>query len=224
MKSPTKIEFMIQLWRIVLSVAVAQIVSFTLGSTLKISHDPFMNSWIAGATVTPIAFVIGLLWHISDKKRRTTTPWLSVGFIGLLSLFVGVMSIFVKSMEIQQAGNIELLKHLSEDDIKQIHVYDRYGGTHLTTITNKATIAEFRSYSADISGFSFNHDTSTFRCCLILEGSQNQEISFRFIERRPHSAIGSLTKREGNVSKNLGVFESQKLRGWIEKHIIQNES
>ena len=215
------IEILNKLWRITLTVVVAQILFFILGSIWTVSHDSFTNSWIGAAMATPVAFALGFVWHVSDKDRRKITPWGSVFLLGIISVFLGFMSVFERSTAIVQTANIESLRQLSEDDIEQIHVYDQYGGTLLTSITNKEAIIEFRNLCSDISGFSYNHDKSTFHCCLILEGSQTRELSFSFIERRPNSAIGTYLKRDGNTSYNLGIFESRNLRSWFEKNILK---
>lgn len=212
--------YVVGVLRIVLSMALLQLIGAVISVVLKPHHFWFMNLWLGGVVATIPGILIGLAWQIKASKHRAV--WFGVAaFLVLPALGVNLLAfgIMVPRMK-DEMRRLEGLAQLQHRDIRSIDVYDRRGRAHITMFTDADVIAGFVEGVADAVGHSPNHPRYSHSWYIVLEGDERHEFTLHLNPRFPQSVIGGFLTKSGNLTRYHGSFQSRTLRPWVEAHLL----
>ncbi|MEQ8855236.1 hypothetical protein [Gimesia sp.] len=211
-------------WRIIVIVIVCQFVGGAVCLALSLHHFWFMNFWLGAVAGTLPGFIIGVVWQI--KSAPTSRAWIGVAcLMGLLAVIITGMAFGVALPRMQrEMANLKALNQLQDEQLKQITVFDRSGKKRIAHFKDPETISAFATGIADAVGHAPNHPRYTASWYTVVDGTTRHEFELHLNPRFPQSVIGYFVKKSGNSTSYQGSFESKRLRSWVEKHLLQDNT
>ncbi|MFH1303656.1 MAG: hypothetical protein ABIK07_21580 [Planctomycetota bacterium] len=212
------------IWRIIVAVALCQLVGVAVSLALSMHHFWFMNFWLGGVAGTLPGFVLGVVWQV--KSVPSSREWIGVVcFLGLLAVVITGMALGVVLPQMRrEMANLTALSQLQDDRLQQITVFDRSGKKRITRITDLESLSAFATGIADAVGHSPNHPRYTKSWYVVVDGTTRHEYELHLNPRFPQSVIGYFVAKSGNSTVYHGTFESNGLRSWVETHLMKDDT
>ncbi len=79
-------------WRVLTVVAVGQLIGGLIGIWGARYGSAFIDFWVGGIVATPVAFTIGLAWHLFEPERHTPEHRRMLYFLALLAFLLPVFA------------------------------------------------------------------------------------------------------------------------------------
>jgi uncharacterized membrane protein len=188
---------------------------------LKPYNYAFADIWIGGALGIFPGFIIGSIWHLSDKLRRNNMSDLPlVGLVGLISLLITFVCVFVVVPSFSSVAKYtEGINYLHKEDIVRIDVFNKGGIKLLKTIENIEIIKEFINSCRDVEGcYAPNHPRYVNSWYIIIyKKDKNIEMDCNILQNDDSKIYGDFVQRKNNSLVIYGSFKSVGLRKWLEK-------
>ncbi len=212
----------LNIWRILVAVAVCQIIGGAIGVAYGYHHFWFMNLWAGGALSIPFGVAAGAAWHFS----RSRAPRESLPIAGLVVLcgalvFVAAVAIAIPEMR-SDMRNLERIASLPEAGPRQVAVFGRSGEPEIMTLSDPETVAAFARSIADAVGHSPNHPRYSHSWRVIVSGSDRYVFELHLDPAFPDSVIGYTLAIGENWTS--GSFRSVALRPWVEAHLLSDSA
>lgn len=211
-------------WRIVVAIALCQLVGGAISLALSMHHFWFMNLWLGGAAGTLPGFALGVVWQL--KSATSDRGWIGVAcFLGFLAIAITGMAFGVVLPQMQsEMTNLSGVSQLQAESLQSIEVFDRYGRRRIARITDPDSLTSFAKGIADAVGHSPNHPRYSDSWYVVVEGATRHEFELHLNPRFPQSAIGYFVVKSGNLTWYHGTFESKGLRSWVEAHLMKGNA
>jgi len=211
-------------WRIVAAVAICQLVGGAISLALAPHHFSFMNFWLGGAAGTLPGFALGVAWQLRSKTPNR--GWIQIAcFLGFISVAITCMAFGVVFPRIQtEMRNLEQIKQLQADGLRLIEVFDGYGSSLVTRISDAESLTAFAQGISDAVGHSPNHPRYSDSWYVIVSGKTRHEFELHLNPRFPQCVIGYFVVKSGDSTSYNGTFESKGLRPWVETHLMKTNT
>lgn len=85
-------------WRILLTVVLVQLAGSAIAMHYHATGELFFDLWYGGVIVTPIGYIIGLVWHLIAEKNAFARHKQIILLLGLLSLLLPMFAMISRSL------------------------------------------------------------------------------------------------------------------------------
>ena len=211
-------------WRIIIAVALCQLVGSAISIAISPHHFWFMNARIGGAAGTLPGFVLGVVWQL--RSSTSDRGWIGLAcFLGIITIVITVMAFGSAFPRMQrEMRNLDRINQLHNESLQQIEVFDRYGKERITTITDPDALNAFAEGIADAVGHSPNHPRYSDSWYVVVDGTTRHQFVLHLNPRFPKSVIGYFVVKSGNSTSYHGTFESKALRSWVEIQLMKTDA
>ncbi len=207
------------LWRIIVSIMLAQLIGGVIGVLMPFHHLTFYNFWYGAALCAPVGFLLGLYWHVRQRPSSSPLPTTLLVFIGFLVVSIAVFGGLSRPRLRREMRLLEETQQLNAAAIQRIVLADADQRTRYATIDNQVAIQAFVAASRDAHGYAPNHDQPTVLWYVRIEGQNPYEYRCYVTAKYPNDVICRFIRTRDQRMSAYGCFSSTLLRSWFAQYL-----